>query len=420
MAGFIFKNCSLLFISDIVKVKKKYLRLDERRENGLTGREHFLFWQLAYFFMNECDYRLMRINKNHTEMWFENSQNHSARIIRLVLSNMAWSNRFHRDQQQAAEQGERLRKHLFTRKLNIVNLYITEYPPVGELLHDQETNGKTKVSTLFMTREDLDVSTSKLAGFIGKKPDVRLIDNYQEANVLLLAQAVLNKASQQEKADQQFFSASSPLFTYILIMIQVLMFIFLELHGGSTNPETLIHYGAKFSPLIIQGEWWRLITPIFLHIGVLHLLMNTLALYYLGTAVERIFGRVRFIWIYLFSGFMGTLFSFVLNQNLAAGASGAIFGCFGALLYVGFAFPQLFFRTIGKNVLFLIGLNLIFGFIVPGIDYHGHIGGLVGGFFAAGLVHLPNNKKVKNQITFMIILGLLTSFMLYYGYHVIY
>ncbi|GIN73572.1 hypothetical protein J14TS2_40470 [Bacillus sp. J14TS2] len=384
----------------------------------MTGREHFLFWRLAYFFMNECNYRLLRINKNHTEIWFENRQNHSARIIRIVLSNMAWANRFNRDQQQTAEQGERLRKHLFTRKLTILNLYITEHLPIGEPTQDQVINGRTTVSSLFMTREDLEDSTSQLAGYIGKKPVLSLKDEYQEADVLLLAQAVLNKASQQEKADQKFFSASTPLFTYIFIAIQVIMFILLELYGGSTNPETLIYFGAKFPPLIIQGEWWRLITPIFLHIGILHLIINTLALYYLGTAVERIFGRSRFIWIYLFSGFMGTLFSFVMNQNLAAGASGAIFGCFGALLYVGFAFPQLFFRTIGRNVLFFVGLNLIFGLIVPGIDYQGHIGGLVGGFFASGIVHLPNNKKVKNQITFVIILGLLTAFMLYYGYHV--
>lgn len=385
----------------------------------MTGRDHFLFWRLTYFFMDECNYRLLRINKNHTEIWLENRQNHSARIIRLVLSNIAWSNRFNRDQQQTAEQGERLRRHLFTRNLNILNLYITEFLPVGEPLPDQVIKGKTKILSLFITKED-PTSTSKLADFFGKKPDLWLKNEYQQADVLLLAQAVLNKAAQQEKVDQKFFSVARPLFTYILILIQVIMFILLEHYGGSTNPETLIDFGAKYSPLIIQGEWWRLITPIFLHIGILHLFMNTLALYYLGTAVERIFGRIRFIGIYLISGFMGTLFSFVFNQNIAAGASGAIFGCFGALLYVGFAFPQIFFRTIGKNVLFLIALNLIIGFIVPGIDYHGHIGGLIGGFLTSGLVHLPNNKKVKNQITFMIILGVLTTFMLYYGYHVIF
>ncbi|MCJ7843412.1 rhomboid family intramembrane serine protease [Lederbergia sp. NSJ-179] len=387
----------------------------------MTGREHYLFWRLAHFFMVECGYRLIRLNKQQTEMWFENSQYKSARVVRLVKSQMGWSNWLNRDQQHTAAQAERLRKQLFTGNLNVLNLYITEYPPVdADQLTYEEKSGRTKVSTVLMTRGNVKESTENLGVLMGKKVDLQIKDEYKETEVLFLAQAVMNKASQNEKAVQQFFSASKPLFTYIFIAIQIIMFFWLEMNGGSKNPETLIRFGAKFSPLILEGEWWRLITPVFLHIGFIHLFMNTLALYYLGTAVERIFGRIRFVWIYLFSGFMGTLFSFVFTPTLAAGASGAIFGCFGALLYVGFASPQLFFRTIGKNVLILIGINLVFGLIVPGIDYSGHIGGLVGGFLATGLVHFPKKKRWKSQGMFIIILGLFTGFMLYYGYHVIY
>lgn len=116
-------------------------------------------------------------------------------------------------------------------------------------------------------------------------------------------------------------------------------------------------------------------TPIVLHIGLLHLLMNTLALFYLGSAVERVYGNIRFLFIYLAAGFGGTLASFIFSPTLSAGASGAIFGCFGALLYFGLIYPSLFFRTMGFNILVVLGINLAFGFTIPGIDNAGHIGG---------------------------------------------
>jgi rhomboid protease GluP len=189
------------------------------------------------------------------------------------------------------------------------------------------------------------------------------------------------------------------------------------MNGGSQNTETLIKYGAKFNPLILEGEWWRFFTPIFLHIGILHLLLNTLALYYLGTAVERIYGNTRFLFVYLFAGFAGSLASFVYTPSISAGASGAIFGCFGALLFVGIAYPKLFLRTMGMNILVLIGVNLTIGFAIPGIDNAGHIGGLVGGFLAAAIVHLPKHVKPLPRLIGLLLACALTFYMLDYGYN---
>ncbi|WLR56345.1 rhomboid family intramembrane serine protease [Mesobacillus subterraneus] len=173
--------------------------------------------------------------------------------------------------------------------------------------------------------------------------------------------------------------------------------------GGSTDTSTLIKFGAKFNPLILEGEWWRFFTPIIIHIGLLHLFMNTLALYYLGTMVERLYGNLRFLFIYIFSGFAGVLASFIFSPNLSAGASGAIFGCFGALLYFGVAKPRLFWRTLGLNILVVLGINLAFGFTIPGIDNAGHIGGLVGGFASAGILHLPKKKRPLLQSAFLVV-----------------
>src|SRR5690625_7002938 len=105
----------------------------------------------------------------------------------------------------------------------------------------------------------------------------------------------------------------------------------------------------------------------FLHIGLLHLIMNMIAVFYLGTLVERIYGSFRFFIIYMLAGIGGGVASFAFSMNVSAGASGALFGLFGALLFFGLIYKRLFFQTFGMNLLFLIGFNIVFGFTFSSI-----------------------------------------------------
>ena len=95
--------------------------------------------------------------------------------------------------------------------------------------------------------------------------------------------------------------------THLFLAIQIVIFLLMTLNGGSTNVLTLILFGAKFNPAIAQGEWWRLIAPMFIHIGFTHILVNSITLYYLGTQMESLYGSLRFALIYLLSGLMGNL-----------------------------------------------------------------------------------------------------------------
>jgi rhomboid protease GluP len=173
-----------------------------------------------------------------------------------------------------------------------------------------------------------------------------------------------------------------PVVTYILLGLIVLAFGAETLAGGSTQIDVLIRLGAKYSPLIASGEYWRLFTAMFLHIGWMHLLFNAYALVAIGTDLERILGWGRFLAIYLLSGLFGSLASYAFSPHLSAGASGAIFGVIGALG----VFFALYRKRLGQwgrarlgNILFLIALNLFFGFTNPGIDNYGHLGGLLSG-----------------------------------------
>src|SRR5690625_7897395 len=115
----------------------------------------------------------------------------------------------------------------------------------------------------------------------------------------------------------------------------------------------------------------------FLHIGFLHLFMNMLALYFLGVLLERIYGTKRFIVIYILSGMGGSLTSFALSTSISAGASGAFFGLFGALLFFGVNYKNLFFQTRGKNGIFIFILYLFLGVVILTINMDSDIGGLI-------------------------------------------
>ncbi|MCD8508750.1 MAG: rhomboid family intramembrane serine protease [Bacillus sp. (in: Bacteria)] len=115
--------------------------------------------------------------------------------------------------------------------------------------------------------------------------------------------------------------------------------------------------------------------------------------------------------------FFGSVASFAFNEHVSAGASGAIFGCFGALLYFGVIHRRLFFRTMGMSVLFILAINLGFGFLMPMVDNGAHIGGLIGGFLASAIVNLPNQKHYGRQVAVLAITIIGIVGLLLYGYN---
>lgn len=187
---------------------------------------------------------------------------------------------------------------------------------------------------------------------------------------------------QQPQGVSYALPVHKPVITWVLLGAIVVAFIAETLAGGSTQTDVLIRLGAKVTPYIAAGEYWRFFTSMFLHIGPAHLLFNGYALVVIGTELERMLGWERFLAIYLISGLYGGLASYAFSINVTAGASGAIFGSIGALA----AFFALYRRKLGSwgqsrlaNIAFLIALNLFLGFTQKGIDNLAHLGGLVSG-----------------------------------------
>src|SRR5579862_8095501 len=179
-------------------------------------------------------------------------------------------------------------------------------------------------------------------------------------------------------------------FTYFFFGLNILIFILMALAGGSSNESTLLAFGVKSNPEIAQGQWWRFVTPIFIHIGLLHLFFNSYALWIVGPQVEKLYGGARFVLLYMLTGIAGVYGSYSYHPGtISAGASGAIFGLFGVLLVFGIRYrssiPPFFKRAVGTGVLPVIVINLIIGFSIPAIDNSAHISGLLAGAALAAI-----------------------------------
>ncbi len=188
-----------------------------------------------------------------------------------------------------------------------------------------------------------------------------------------------------------------PLVTYALLATNLLVFAAARRAGAGDDPEVLLDYGAMFSPLIADGQYWRLFTAIFLHADVPHMLFNGLGLLFFGSLVEKTYGHLPFMVVYVVAGLSGSVLSFSLNTEvIGAGASGAIFGVLGALG----AFFGVQGRTVGAlarinlaAVAVMAGIGLGYGLVTPRIDNWAHLGGLAGGA-AMGLALSPTFSPV--------------------------
>lgn len=199
--------------------------------------------------------------------------------------------------------------------------------------------------------------------------------------------------------------------TVVLLAIQIIASIVMILLGGSTNSNVLIECGARVTPLIREGQWWRLITPVFLHIGVTHLIINSITLYFLGMYIEELFSHWRMLVIYLVSAFTGNLASaYFLPNTISAGASTALFGLFGAFLMLGESFHDNgLIHDLSRQFLILVGINIVMDLFLPGIDLAGHVGGLLGGFLVSYVVGAPFVGHVR------LYKRLISSIILFFG-----
>lgn len=191
-----------------------------------------------------------------------------------------------------------------------------------------------------------------------------------------------------------------PTVTYVLIGINVAAFLVQVALGIN---EVAVNLGMWPVGIAVNDEWYRLVTAAFLHGSWLHIAFNMLVLFTVGPTLERVLGHLRFIVLYLFAAVGGAVASYAFSdlRTVSVGASGAIFGLMGALVVAGRRL-----RYDITQVLVLLGINVVIGFISPGVDWRAHLGGLVTGAVVAAILVLPRGRhRVAVQVGALVACG---------------
>jgi len=262
------------------------------------------------------------------------------------------------------------------------------------------------------TTENLNGYMSKYDFIYENFPDIekKLTFTEKGMNLFLKITNDINKTNiNKSQKIEKVFKPQKPIITNILIGINVAIFLF----GFLLNKSNwLINEFSVYGPYIRAGQFYRLLTGMFIHADIIHIMFNMYALYILGTQAESFFGKTKYLIIYIISGLTGSLLSIFLNGTVASiGASGAIFGLLGALLYFGYNYRVYLGNTLIREIIPIMIINLALGFMMNGIDNFAHIGGLVGGFLAAMALGFKENKKTLDRINGTIIFLILLAFL---------
>lgn len=219
-----------------------------------------------------------------------------------------------------------------------------------------------------------------------------------------LVQLVIEETSMTSKQgvpEEKKTLGELPVVNTTIVIINLLVFVILSFFGSTEDAGFMALHGAMYPEFVLErGEWYRLFTAMFLHFGVLHLMNNMVMLFFAGKYLEAAVGKIRYLLIYFLSGLGGGLLSLYMMVRtndiaLSAGASGAIFGVVGALLWVAIKNRGKFENLTTRGLLLMIALCLYFGFTTTGVDNWCHVGGLLCGFVVSFLLY-RKNKKLKN------------------------
>jgi len=362
-----------------------------------------IIMQLVHYFVTKENYSPILVNGVKNEIWLENL-NSTYKIIRIN------SNYIHNKEQ--------LKFDLFKIK-NVVKQIKRKtvsfsMPALNILLdvnEDVKVLNEKNIDTLIIN----DYSNFKdEMGILSMYPQI--LNDEVKGESLEFFINVTNDINKKTEANNSFyekvFSKKYPIITYALIAINIIMFI-LGMIGDITGKFDLYTMLAVQKNYLQNFELYRLITGAFLHADVMHLICNMYSLYIIGPELESFVGKKKFTFIYFISLLSGNLLASVSSSAWCVGASGAIFGLLGGLLYFGYYYRIYLGGALRQQIIPVIVVNLIISFLIPTISLSAHIGGLVGGLFAALAVGIEKKSEKSDTINGIIVLVIFLAFLFF-------
>ena len=374
-------------------------------EDIVFKSDDLVVMSLINYFITEKNYNPMIIDGLNDEIWLENL-NEDYKIVRIVSHHIHNKEQLDFDKFKLSRIVKQVKKKTLSFKVKVLSIYT-------DLEDDKILNN----DDIYINKEE-DINNPKLTNVFPNIVEKTKVDENGLEYFIKVTDNINQKNESKSKIAEKIFSFKKPIVTYSLIFICILVFILMYVLGnGSTDNYTLLVFGANVDTLTKNGDYYRLFTSMFLHIGILHLLCNMYSLYIIGKEVENVFGKVKYLIIYLLSGIAGSILSLAFNHNtICAGASGAIFGLLGALLYFGYYYRTYLGATLTRSIIPVIVLNLIIGFTSSGIDNAAHIGGLVGGILIAMAVGVPDKSNNNNKINGIVLSLIYFGFIIYLSF----
>lgn len=374
---------------------------------NIVNKNDELVMALIHYFITEENYTPIVVKGVKDEIWLENMDG-PYRIIRINSNYIHNEEQYKFDIFKTSKVMEQIRKKTLSLNMNTLNILLNVSDNVS-FVEEPKNIDSIKVSSIDELEENKNISQ------LFPKIKNKLIKDKEGIDLIVNVTNDINaKTMKDNETYAKVFEPKKIIITPILIFICIVMFLLMYILGnGSEDIRTLLLFGANYRPLIEAGQVWRLCTSIFLHIGIIHLIVNMYALFIIGRQLENFLGKWKYLVVFLGSGIVGSLLSIVVHSSVSAGASGAIFGLLGSLLYFGYHYRLYLGSVLKTQVIPVILLNLMIGFLLPGIDNFAHIGGLVGGYLLTMIVGVPGKARKSDQINGLIVLVLLILFLCY-------
>ena len=365
--------------------------------------------KLLYYFIKIKNYNPVIVQGAKNEIWLENLSE-DIKIVRIVNNYIHNNEQMEFDKFKTKRLVSKIKKKTFSLKMQVLNIFTD----LGENVDFSKTNQDDKTYKYINIKETDDLLNNQViqTNFSDLKNNLEFKE--EGFSLFLKITNEINEKNREEAIkNDDIFAPKKIIVTYVIIGLLVLIYL---LGLFTNNQDNFINMFAVYGPFIRKyHEYYRLLTGTLLHGGLFHLLSNCYALYIIGSQIESFYGKSKYLIIYLFSAITGSLLSITLANNASIGASGAIFGLMGALLYFGYYYRVYIGSTWKQRILPVILLNLVIGLIVPGIDYFAHIGGLIGGVLISMAVGLKYKHKKVENINGVILSIIFLVFLIYLG-----
>ena len=372
-------------------------------EQVVINKNDELVMKLLHYFITEAGYSPIVLHGAKDEIWLENFDN-GYKIVRIVSNYIHNDEQFDFDLFRTNQIMKQIKKKTFSFEINTLSLFVNlgDNVNIDKYIHSNNIDC-AKINKI--------TDLKKYDFIIDTYPTITKGTTFKEKGMNLffkITQEIGIKNEKEAIQNEEVFKPKKPFITYTLIAINILIWLICI-----SNLEIV----KNLCLIPDTNQLYRLITAPFTHYDVVHLAFNMYALYLVGSKLEGFIGHIKYLIVYILSAITGSLLSLTfLANSYSLGASGAIFGLFGSLLYFGYHYRVYLGTMLKSEIVPTLIINIMLGFMIKGIDVAAHIGGLVGGLLSTMALGIKYKSEKIDKINGFILFMIYLLFLIYVAF----